>query len=396
VIGMIGSLGGVLGAVFSGPVLALVAAVGGLFLLFRKEGETPMQTLGQAFMFFQRTWEGIRAVTAPAVDKITEAFERIGSMLGRLSKPASDVADALRAGIAGIFESIVALVEPAINIIASAFSFVVSIFETLLPPIMGAVAPILGAIFDIGKSIIDVLGKAFGFIGEVLGAVFGVLQEVVFPIIGAILNVAIPVITTLFQVLAGVFSFVAAILGHVFGILREMVKVIVDFFNPAWEETKFLLKLIGSAIGDFLAKPIKVVAGILAEMLGVIVDIVNFVGGTAKGLAATVQSMREFAGTAVPTAQRATDAQRTQAQMNAKEALAAQTKERGLATPKSAEQAPMEAKVNVKLDQKTNVCMNGRQVAGAVSKHQTEIQERAGFNQAPFQRKLVQVAGARA
>jgi hypothetical protein len=242
-----------------------------------------------------------------------------------------------------------------------------------------------------------VLGGAFGFIGSILGVIFGIVREVVFPVVGFLMDIFFPVLSTMFQIFSAVFSIIAGIFKLGFGALKDMVDILVEFFNPAWQETKALIKMIGGAIYTFLETPIKFVAGLLAEMLGVIVDIVNFVGGSAKGLEGTVSKMRQYAGTESVSEKdkRLTDEALKQsvAASAAKSALVSQKDSTArVVPPKPGNQPPIN--LDAKTTINTNLKVDGRHMSAATSRHQTEVQERAGFNETPWQKQLVQVSGA--
>lgn len=356
-------------AALAWPLLVVAAVAGTVYLAFRNNHEA-LSSLYDSVGRLGTLFTGIAAQAMPMIDTIIDAFK----------------------GLATAFE---AALKPVGEIIAQVVDLAVSAFELIAPRVVALVGPVIATILDIGTSLMGALGGAFSFIGTILSVVFGIVKAVVFPIVGFLLDIFIPIITVAFQVIGAVASIIFAALEGVFGILSWIVKAIIDEVKPAWLGMVEDMKAIGAAIYEFLETPIKVIVGVMATLLGVIVDIVNFVGGSAKGLAATVQSMKEFSGQKLTPAEKA-HAQAALNSLGTKAAVSAtgtQVAAAGAKTPSKEEKPKFD--FNAKIDIKNKLHMDGRHVAAATARHQTEIEERAGFNQTPWQKQAVAISGTK-
>lgn len=368
-IGMISGLfsivqgvGGALMAI-SGPLLIITGLAAALFLLFRKEGETPMQTLGRAFDGLISVAATLKEAWKPVLDTLMGAFENVRSAISS----ASISVDPLRTGLTSlgtgvmtiltgvvpviqniiqwvgrIMATITAVANPVIGIVGTVFDLVGSLVSTMFPKVMSILNPIISLVMSVVNSVAAAAGSILKVVGDIVAIAAALIKRYVFPVVGYVIDVLSPALSSVFEAIGLIINTVIDSLKWLFDQMGKVTGWIRSKLTPSLDEAN--------------AK-----AGALTKPAGAAVE------------ATRNKSIAEGA---------------------ANKALEGQKKVAELAAPPRPEdkQPVIDFNAILKVDNKMQV--DGRHVSAASARHKTEISERTGFNQAPWQRQLVQVAGA--
>jgi TP901 family phage tail tape measure protein len=340
VIPAISGIGTVIGAIISGPGLAIIAVLFGLFGAARKEGESFWQTMYRIYTVvktaFLGVWntaiwpfiQGIMDFATPAVEAIGEAFGAVFSAIGGII---ADFADSFGLATAGA----------AINWRTLA-QFLVAMIVTAIQIVCGVITVIIDVVRYVAYAIEQALVWPFVTVWNVIkGFVAGFQDIFEGNILRGIAKIGV--------------ALVDLILSPLTLILRNFIK---------------LADIVGVGIPDALRK--------FAEegATGLIFNQATAPASTwvqpavSEAVAPWMEPMQS-----VPediTAMKATEKERLQ-------------------NPKIKNDITLNAKHNIAIDNKLSV--SGEALNVASGKHKREIYERSGFQSTPWQRRLAAERG---
>jgi phage-related protein len=436
---IVSGLAGVIGAV-AGPLAIVAAIAGGLFLVFRKEGESIGDTLARGFAYAQETamrfWEAIRPIipflqqafanirdTAakfwegiqPGLAIFRNMVERIVTLLINTVAQLAPILGQIIVRITEIFEA----VRPGLEVLFNAWmkiqSAILGVVEVILPKVIEILGPIVDAMMRMAARLGAIFSKVMIILQPVIDALLFLFNEVLMPIVSFLLDILAPAFTMTFDIImiplnATIWLFeklldLIIFLGGVFKSVGEFayewfLKPLIDGLTwiveqvegpvtAAWNALGEVFQAIGDIINKYVIEPLKTVFGWIGKVIGGISDLIGGIG--------------DFLGITGETAQTA-DLETVSAILDEGMSEVASMDsgidhDMDLAQVKQAiGDAKIDNKqpdINVKNDVniKSNLCIDGRSMSAAQARHQIETQERAGFNNTPWQNRRVQISG---
>lgn len=396
----------------------------------------------QAFENIKNTgakfWEGIqpglanlRLAIVGIINLIFTIVDMLVPIIGKIIVGITKVIEALRPGLTIIF-----------NLVARIVRVIVDALSVIVPKVIAILGPIIDVLLKIAVKLGEVFSKIWQFLEPVISAIVTVFETVVVPVLGWVLDTFGPVLVAAFEAIGFVIGIVLDALMLLMDALTFIVEVAMVPFQLAWEGLKWLWEQIGGVINDYIIEPIKTAIGLVSDVIGLIGDAVSaigdflgdvgsFVGDVAGSVAGgmsdaagavgdflgitdsyeavlidaamlTEQSWNNATGAVNGTADAAADATAQVALMS--EEMAAwngyfMAMANLAKVQKIVDQAVIDAKmqpeINLKNDikVKSNLCIDGRNMSAATARHQIETQERAGFNNTPWQNRRVQISG---
>lgn len=448
--GLVGALGAVASLV--APLAGTLATVGMIFLAFRKAGEGPMNTINRGLVFARTNLNEIWASIGPGIKVIFAALQRfaivlrdvfIGQILSHVRIVITMMVDQ--------FRTMVRVLKPIFDLAAKTFARVLDVVGPVLAKVIAAVLPMFRALMKIRMAIQLGLVQAFVALKpaiEIVIGLFMLILEIAMWAVGkiawAVENIMVPVIEGAAWVLNKIIDVLIAIVDGVMWV----VDVVRGVFAAAWNFLGDVVKTIGGVINDYIVEPIKRVIGMLSDAVGWIGDTVGAVGSAVAGAANAVGTAASdaasygvsklgdavgFLGQTLGLVEKEQKNGETWSQMMWKMGMSAEEYEmrvnslkatlfalrdvavatynslKGIATatlgafsgPSVENQITttnitdkrQEIAVQVGVTNKTDLCIDGRKVASATQRHETEIMERSGFSNTPWQTRRAQVSG---
>lgn len=452
VLGFVGSKIGAIVSVASGlfgllstlvvPLLPVIAVLGAIFMLFRTEGETPRQTLGRAFEYIEfiifrihgaiqsmmtllsaaflnvqataaALWAGIqpgieafRASVQGVIDLIVGLFNFIGPMLAQVVLSVTVMLEYIRPGFEAIFNGLAAIINTVIDGI-----------NLIMPKIMSVLGPIFNVLTAIAEKVAMVLGKVLSALEPVL-EVIRYLFEKIFELGGWIIDTFGPTVTAIFQGIAKVVGTVLDALSPIIDALKWLLDHLKGPLKFAIDALGVAFKVVGWVIDTIIITPIKWLVGAIQKIIDGMTWISDKIstGGMGENLKAqanqAIEAQKKEAESAERVRQRALATMQAEAKfrdqvlpMMDKANKELQQLAFNMAVDNAGVQVmdwvkaigikPDNPDINLKvgINQSTNMCVNGRNIATAQSAYETEVTERAGFSRTPWQTQRVQITG---
>jgi len=410
VLGTVAShLGGILliargiAAIFAGPVgIALFAAGVVGVAAFRKMREEGI-TVGDVWTRIRSTAEGF---TNHMAIRLEPAGQRFVGIWERTKSAVLDVFEGAR---------------PAMADFASRMDNTFGNQLIAVTNIANGVSRLLGSAWDIVLTIVDAMRPTLndiimfvGVIQEEVAAVWAeaaILFNKLTMLVEPIVNFLLPGLHGMYSILSTIASFAISVVRGAFvavgGAVRSILQIfgsVVDLLTGNTMEAvagfRRAIGTLGSAIIRAIHSPLKKVAEILVQITGALAGIAPApLRSTLESMTAALQRVATitpeqaaaaFGFEAAPSPGGAVETRRVRRRITeaATEATAA-TRRAGAAgarqtpRPPDAEQPCVEAHIQ----QDTRMNVDGREVAGAVSRHQVEITERAGASLSPWQHR---------
>lgn len=280
-----GGLNGILGAISSHPIIAVITAVVAVLALLYATNEDFRESVNE---LFEALGNAISAILTPLLDIATELFdevitplfESVGEFLGAILEP---IIDALGQLMDGIIAPLLSTLGNAIaTVLTPILNILMQVLTTILPPIMSLItelatnvlAPIITTLGNLLNTILkpiieDILTPVLSFLTELL--------EGILPPIMALLEEFIGAIGPLIETIGGFISdFVDTLidgpLGDIINMLNYVVEFISDIFAGNWEDAWKSLANIPIAIINFIISAFE--AGI-----NFFIDVINDITG---------------------------------------------------------------------------------------------------------------------
>jgi phage-related protein len=420
VVSIVSGLASILAAV-AVPLLVIVGIVGGLFMLFRREGETPMQTLGRALDKVREIGERLWAAVQGSMDTLRGAVGQLQASFQALWSGIQPGLESARSAIAGIVEFMVRLVEHLIPILASLFAGMVRVFEALrpgieavfngvmkvvnvvveglnyiLPKIMAVLRPIIEVLISVGEKIAMVFGKIMSALEPVFNALAYVLKEIIFPVAGWLIDTFGPVFVAIWKAVGWVVNKILDGIGLLIDGVKAVLGVVGGALKAAFEFIRDIVKWIADKL-SWVADKVSWVG----KKLGGIASKLGFGGGgalkTAMDAIKNQQAAKNGGKDFWTMAQEAKDKAVADQQAAAKAAIGKPTAAVNTAITGSADIKAKQPDLNVavKVENKSTMCVDGRNLAVAQGKYETEVSERSGYNKTPWQNQRVQITGVK-
>lgn len=355
--------------------------------------------------------------------------EGILNRFGLSMKPIVDFASKFGVQIGGWIVVLSPLV-PIFGFIIGKFTAIFGIVTAIGPAIafllspIGLIAAAIGAIFAldsagfiqtfksikpiierIGSRLINIVKAVLPGIKVFLKAVGGLIQAILPPVLKVIDSVVfmvqrfMPILNMIFDGLGMLIDVLTPVVKF---IVDEVAKVLMDVFEFIGElasEFMIVIKAIGKFIEEWIIDPIMHAISALSDFTD------YFTGGKGETTDPNVLAKQLEAQGLSPS-----DARKKALEMTKKEGKPARP---GAARPI---EKPIPAKIAEKKEDKdkkiytvplpdkqpcidanmtTNLNVDGRKVATATERHHTEIDDRAGYNQAPWQTRIARTQGVR-
>lgn len=327
--------------------------------------------------------EGVGDVIIELIKPIEKAFELLSagaeksnSFLGALGLSFKDVA--IFAGKVVLALAALAPIGLVIGGLVSTASGLVSIMVglggALVAAITGPVLPILAGIglaFMIIKKDGESVKDTFMRIFEALKVAASKLSRFFAPTIVAfkefavsiwqfVTEIVVPTFKALMPVFAGVMKVAIGTFGVLWQILVAILKTIAKMIE--WITT------LGKKIGGLVSGPFKKAM----EFMGL---------STPQQDQISIPQPGDTLGPVPPTSQQIVEAQLTSTAASVPDIEGALEKAN---------------KKDININNKTDLCIDGRRMSTATARHRVEIQERAGSNQQPWQKRQIQIQGVEA
>ena len=305
------------------------------------------------------------ALIGLAISGIVTVAAGLATIVGAVLAPAFLGAAAAAAVVVAIFTRGGSAVDEAWMNVRGTVDQLIESFQDFLP-----------AIKLIGGFIVETMTPAFDFVATLVADTFG-----------------------------GAFKLIGGVLSAVMDGINAVVTLLSGDLTGAWDLASRAVQSFGDGIVSFVMAPLRMVATVVASIIEGLLEARDFVGiatgaETESGRSA-VNALRSFSQLRAPTGETITPAEAAQRDTLARSKAAQDAKVASLRAaaaaggqvpaPPGADQPAIDLKLA--LNTSSQLCVDGRQVANAQAKYKTEITERAGFKQTPWQRVAVATRG---
>lgn len=279
-----GGLNGILGAISSHPIIAVITAVVAVLALLYATNEDFRESVNA---LFESLGNAISAILTPLLDIATELldevitpiFEVLGEVLGTVLEPIIDLLGQLLNDIVApllvtLGEAIVTILQPIFNILMNVLSLILPPLLTLITSIANILAPILTTLGTLLNTILTPI------INDIVTPLLSLLTE----LLNGILK---PVMTYLESFISGIASFIEFVGGLISGFIDDLLngpvgdiitalEYVIDFissvFSGNWEDAWKALANIPIAVINFIISAFE--AGI-----NFFIDVINEITG---------------------------------------------------------------------------------------------------------------------
>lgn len=442
------SIGQFILAGLSLPLLGVGAVIFGVFMAFRRDGESVMETLQRGFEMLRAgalaVWDAVQLIgpylvsafhlivdslsalwigIQPGLAMIGQALVKIGQMVVEILAAVMPVIGRIIVGAVQVFEVLRPGLEAVFNAVAKIVLAVVNALSVLLPKLLPIIRPIVDILLKLAVVAAAVISKIFEVIGPILESIANMFTSYVLPVLSWVLDTFGPVLSAAFQLVGDVLNIVMSILSPLIDAISWVIDKVGGPFTDVWNAVGEVFQWLGDIIQKYIIEPLKDAFGWVVKIIGGVADAVSEVSdylgdgtmaGKEEAKAEQVTKQLEWmnahpeyqAGfSAVDQALKASgynpqlvDEDTTGDGVDMSPAAVAARKAKwGVVNTDVTQNVKTTPDVNVSVDvnNKTDLCVDGRKMSAATARHETEINERSGFSETPWQTRRVQVTGTR-
>lgn len=394
------------------PLAPFIAGAAALFLLFRRDGEPVMQTFGRALAYIKEVgtslWNGmqpgIKALTAafytardaarsmwehiqPGLEHLKQSLAGLVTFAGQVFTTLFNMASKTVAAMASIW----ATIEPGVSKIFNALSkFVHTLVDGLnylWPKVAAILEPIWNVILDVFQALAKVFNKLMEFMAPIIDGLTWLWKEILIPVAGFVLDVFGPIVVAAFKAIGAAVEAVLFVIGKVIDGMKwlaEKAGAILGKVKDGLGAAKDFL-FGGPSMIEMMQAMKKSTADVNA-MVNQTADNLAFQMGLAKLAAMGAQEV------VMMVAQGLASLYNDTLKPIAETGLQLMNVFKGDAEIQAKQP---DVKVDVNVNNKSTMCVNGRNLAVAQGAYETEVSERSGFNRTPWQTQRVQITGVK-
>lgn len=395
------------------PVVAIAAVIGGAWLLLRRDGESLVETFTRVaktiVSMAQNFWSAWGQQIKAFFWSVVSIFRQIGQIFMMVIPPILNLVwsmiqalrPALTAFIGFVFTLVRAwltIIQAVVNAYRTIAAFIVTLINYLKPVIMDVVNMISGVletVFQIAGEIVAAIVNIISFMMSLMGKILEALKPVfqlfskiakkaseLGKIIGATVVVALKLAWNLIKAIFGVVMKLKPAFAAIVGVVSLLVKMIVKAASVLFNVLMWPLKKLAQGLGWVVrqvAKIAKYIPGLSSKWIHKLADALEDFAGVKKGVVVKEVTLAQRAGL--------TDVGvgvvKPEGYWRARRA----------AEKEEAKYGEAERKIEIadkrKISVNARTSIDGRCVAAASSRHQVELNERAGYGTTPWQRRAV-------